>query len=237
MGTYAVGKSTAGVSMVSATYTGVKGLKVQLWDYYAHDILNAIYADASYKMKMGSLKPFVAAQFIKENDVGDKLLSGLGGDGKIDSMYWGAKVGASIENFTAYMAYSATSENSATDATYANAIISPWGGMPAYTQGMVTRHVFLAGTKASKVAASYNFKAYGPDLKTVLYYASYDMAENNGYTSDDASEMGFDIIYNLAVVKNLQLRLRANYADDFNVNAGGDTVGWDEYRFIANYSF
>ncbi|MEA2091306.1 MAG: porin, partial [Campylobacterota bacterium] len=190
-----------------------------------------------YKMKVGSFKPFVAAQFIKENDIGDKLLKNLGGDGKIDSMYWGAKIGASIEKFTAYMAYSATSENSATDAAYANAIISPWGGMPAYTQGMVTRHVFLAGTKASKIAASYNFKAYGPDLKTVLYYASYNMAENNGYTSDDASEMGFDIIYNLAVVKNLQLRLRGNYANDFNVNAGGNTVGWDEYRFIANYNF
>ncbi len=237
MGKYAVGTSTDGVSIVSATYTGVDGLKLQLWDYYAHDILNAIYAEATYKMKMGSVTPFVAAQFIKENDVGDKLLKGLGGDGKIDSMYYGVKAGASVENFTAYVAYSSTTENSATDTSYANAIISPWGGMPAYTQGMVTRHVFLAGTKAAKIAASYNFKAMGPDLKTVLYYASYDMADNNGYTSDDASEAGFDIIYNLAVVKNLQLRLRGNFADDFNVNAGGDTVGWNEYRFIANYSF
>jgi len=237
MGSYAVGENTDGVSIVSATYTGVEGLKVQLWDYYAHDILNAIYADASYKMKMGSLTPFVAAQFIKENDVGDKNLKALGGDGKIDSMFWGAKVGASIENFTAYVAYTATSENDAGDASYANAIISPWGGMPAYTQGMVTRHVFLAGTKASKIAASYNFKKMGPDLKAVLYYANYDMADNNGYTSDDASESGFDFIYNTGFVNNLQLRLRGNFAQDFNVNGAGDTVGWNEYRFIANYSF
>ena len=230
MGSYAVGESTAGVSIVSATYTGVEGLKVQLWDYYAHDILNAIYADVSYKMKLGIVTPFAAAQLIKEDNVGKDYA------GDINGMYWGAKVGASIENFTAYVAYSQTSENKAGE-TLENAIVTPWGGMPAYTQGMVTRHMFLAGTKATKVAASYNFKAMGPNLKTVLYYANFDMAEHNAYTSGDASETGFDIIYYPKLVEKLQLRVRANFADDFNVNTTGDTVGWNEYRFIANYSF
>ncbi|MDD5399916.1 MAG: porin, partial [Sulfurimonas sp.] len=69
------------------------------------------------------------------------------------------------------------------------------------------------------------------------YYAKFDMAKYNGYTYDNASESGFDIIYNPSIVKNLQLRLRANYANDFNVNAAGATTSWDEYRFIANYNF
>jgi len=243
MGTYSVGVATDGVSIASATYTGIDNLKLQVWDYYAHDILNAIYAQADFSWKClisDSVKPFASAQLIKEDDIGDKLLKGLGGTGELDSMYYGLKFGAKVENFTAYVAYSSTSENSATDAAngaYQNAIISPWGGMPAFTQGMVTRHVFLAGTKTTKVAASYNWKNFGPDLKTVLYFADYDMDKNNGYTSADASETGFDIIYNLASVKNLQLRLRGNFADDFNVNSAGDTVGWNEYRFIANYSF
>jgi len=110
--------------------------------------------------------------------------------------------------------------------------------MPAFTQGMVTRHVFLAGTKATKLAASYNWKAFGPNLKTVLYYADYDMDKNNGYTYGDAAEAGFDVIYYPELVKNLQLRLRGNFADDFNVaDVTGNTVGWNEYRFIANYNF
>jgi len=237
MGEYATGVKTDGVTVLSATYTGIKGLKLQLWDYYAHDILNAIYADASYKVKLDSFTPFIAAQFIKVNDAGDKLLSGLGGDGSIDSTYFGAKVGATVGNFTTYAAYSVTSENDSADTAYANAIISPWGGMPAYTQGMVTRHVFLAGTTATKVAGIYNFKNLGANIKTVLYYANYSMSDYNGYTYDDASEAGFDIIYNDAIVKNLQLRLRGNKAIDFNVATSGDTVGWDEYRFIANYKF
>ncbi len=246
MGSYAIGQETDGVSVAAITYTGVKGLKLQLWDYYAHDILNAVYADVSYSwtcLLTDKVKPFAAVQVIKENDVGDRYLSGLGGDGKIDSLYYGLKFGFKVENFTASVAYSKTTENDATDASYANAIISPWGGMPAYTQGMVTRHVFLAGTKATKVAASYNFKNLGADLKTVVYYGNYAMDDYNGYTEGDTSEVGFDFIYNPEAVKNLQLRFRGNFSDDFYVsennsdNTLNGSVGWDEYRFIMNYSF
>ena len=233
MGDYAIGESTGGVSVASATYTGLKNLKLQLWDYYAYDILNAVYAQADFSWKCllsDNVKPYASAQLIKEDDVGDKYA------GSVNGLYWAAKVGAKVENFDASVAYSETSENDAGE-TLENAIITPWGGMPAFTQGMVTRHMFLAGTKATKLAASYNWKAFGPNVSTTLYYAKFDMAENNGYTYDDASESGFDVIYAPAMVKNLQLRLRANYADDFNVATTGYTTSWDEYRFIANYNF
>ena len=235
MGDYAIGKATDGVSVASATYTGIKNLKVQAWDYYAHDILNAFYADADFSwtcLLNENVKPFVAAQVIKENDIGDKLV------GNVKGMYWGTKLGANVENFTAFVAYSQTSENSSTSAATENAIITPWGGMPAYTQGMVTRHQFLAGTKATKASASYNWKTFGPDLSTELYYANFDMASFNGYTYGNASESGFDVIYKPASVKNLALRLRANYADDFNVaKTTLATTSWDEYRVIVNYNF
>ncbi len=243
MGTYAVGESTNGVTSVSAVYTGIKGLKLQLSDFYAHDIMNTIYADASYKMKINSMTPFVAFQLIKQSDIGDKLLknTAISTNGKLDSMYYGIKAGVSVNNFTAYAAYSATGKNSdsdkANEGTATNSIITMWGGMPGYTQGMVTRHHNLAGTKATKLVAVYNWKSFGPDLKTVAYYANYSMDKNNGYTHGDAKEAGFDIIYNTSFVKNLQLRLRANYADDFNVKPDGNTLGWSEYRFIANYNF
>jgi len=234
MGTYALGTATNGVSVVSATYAGIENLKVQLWDYYAHDILNAVYGQADFSWKCllnDSVKNTLSAQVINENEVGDKIA------GKVSGMYVGAKLATKIENFSAYVAYSQTSANSSTDAATANAIITPWGGMPAFTQGMVTRHMFLAGTTASKVAASYNWKAFGPDLSTTLYYANYTMADYNGYTNGDASESGFDFIYKPAIVKNLNLRLRGNFADSFNVATTGATTGWNEYRFIANYNF
>ncbi|MDK9693782.1 MAG: OprD family porin [Sulfurimonas sp.] len=234
MGTYAVNKSTDGVSMVSATYVMSEALKVQLWDYYAYNIMNTIYGQADFAWKCVAtdmVKPSLSIQMINENEVGDDLM------GKIDSFYWAAKFDAKIQNFTASIAYSQTDSNDATGAARENAITSPWGGMPAFTQGMVTRHMFLAGTDAYKAALSYNFKDLGANVLATLYYADFDMASNNGYTFGDASESGFDVIYKPAIVKNLELRLRANYAEDFNVNAAGATTGWDEYRFIANYNF
>lgn len=241
MGEYAVGTSTNGVTAAAVIYTMNDYVKVQLWDYYAYDILNAIYGQVDLKwncLLSDNVHPFFSAQVINENEVGDKLI------GKLDGTYAAGKFGASVENFTAYIAYSQTSKNSASDISGAgnigqkSAIITPWGGMPAYTQGMVTRHQFLAGTKASKIAASYNWKSFGPDLKTVLYYTHFDMDNNNGYTYGNASESGFDFIYKPAMVKNLNLRLRGNFTDDYYVaNTTGNTVAWNEYRFIVNYNF
>jgi hypothetical protein len=243
MGEYAVGKTTDGVSVVSATYAPNKNVKVQLWDYYAHDILNAVYgeADLSWNCLLSDkVRPFIAGQFIKENEVGDKVLRGLADAPKLDSLYWGVKFGAKIENLTAYIAYSQTGSNSESEKVtgVANSIISPWGGMPAYTQGMVTRHQFLAGTEATKVAATYDFKSLGANVNATVYYASFDIESISGYgvIGRTTTEPGFDVIYSPEAVKNLQLRLRGNYPRKFAESAAGDT-GWDEYRFIANYNF
>lgn len=240
MGNYAVGKATDGVTAGAVIFNPNKYVKAQVWDYHAYDILNAIYGQIDLKWNClisDAVHPFLSGQFIKEDEIGDKLLNQLGGDGKIDSTYWAAKLGFKVAGLTIYGAYSETSSNSATDASYANAIISPWGGMPAFTQGMVTRHQFLAGTKATKAVISYNFKDLGANITTTAYYTSFDMDANSGYgIKRTATEPGFDIIYNDAIIKNLQLRLRGNFPRKFAESASGD-VGWDEYRFIVNYNF
>ncbi len=96
--------------------------------------------------------------------------------------------------------------------------------------------MFFADTDTVKVAGTYNFKkALGVDLKASLYYVSFDIGANNTYKAGNAwtaKESGFDIKYNPAAVKNLHLRLRANYPTDF---APG--LDWNEYRVIANYNF
>jgi len=236
MGTYAIGENTGGVSVAAAIYSGVPGLKLQVWDYYAQDILNAVYAEANYGWSYASgVAPYVAAQWISERDVGSNSVATLN---KVESDFVAAKLGVKVANFDLSAAVSHNSKDS--DAAISGGTISPWGGMPAYTQGMVTRHQFMAGTDALKVAAAYDWKDYGINLNTSVYYVEYDMDPLNGYSnaaaSDESSESGFDIIYNPQSVKNLQLRLRANYARDFQETTSGD-VSWDEYRVIANYNF
>jgi len=227
MGEYAIGKKTDGVSVVAIKYSGVKNLTLQAWDYYAHDIMNIIYLQGDYTRPIGSVKMSASLQYIHESDTGDSLA------GDFDSNYIGAKVGAKVGNFGGYLAYSTTGSDS--NNQLGSSIATPWGGMPAFTQGMVTRHQFFADTDAWKVAGNYNFKNFGIHANATLYYCSFDVGENNPYDTGKAwtaTESGFDIKYYPENIKNLQLRFRGNFPRDFKSG-----IDWNEYRFIINYNF
>ncbi len=223
-----VDNETDGVTALAAIYSGIEGLKLQAWDYIAWDILNAVYLQADYGwncLLSDSVKMKASAQYINESDIGDALA------GSVSSDYFAAKLGASYASLSGYAAYSTTGTN--TDSTMNGGIITPWGGMPAFTQGMVTRHMFFADTDTWKVAATYKLADLG--LKTTVYYANFDIGAENSYKPDQAwtaKESGFDIQYDIAAVKGLNIRFRANYPRDF---APG--LDWDEYRLIANYTF
>jgi len=242
MGQAAVGKNTSGVTNAMVGFKN-KHFNAKLSNDYAWDLYNTLYAEAGVTwdcLLNDNVHPFVAIQAIKQDSIGGDYMqySSLGGTGKIDSFYWGAKIGATYAGLTAYGAYSEATANDAGDDPYKHAIITEFGGMPAYTQGMVTRHQFLAGTKAWKVAADYNFKAIGPNLSTALFYSSFDMDANSGYgVARTATEAGFDIQYYPEAVKNLQLRFRGNYPRKFAEATAGNDTGWNEYRFIVNYNF
>ena len=223
MGVIALGEgtNTDGVTAGAVIYKGIEGLNLQAWDYYAHDILNAIYLQADYKLSTVKL----SAQYINESDVGDALA------GSVDSNYWAVKAGTSFGGLSGYAAYSQTADSD--NASMNGGILTPWGGMPAFTQGMVTRHMFFSDTDAWKVAGSYKFSDLG--IKASVYYVEFDVGQSNTYKPGQAwtaSESGFDIQYDVAAVKGLNLRFRANFPRDF---APG--LDWDEYRVIANYNF
>jgi hypothetical protein len=228
MGTYVIDQDTSGVSVAAAIYSGVPGLKLQLWDYYAHDILNALYTEASYGWTYESgIAPYAAVQYIKEDNIGSDYA------GNVNSDFIAAKAGLKVANFDLSAAVSHNSKDSG--ATINGGTISPWGGMPAYTQGMVERHQFMAGTDAWKMAGNYDWKDMGVNLNTGVYYVEYDMDSLNGYVANrawTASESGFDMIYYPQSVKNLQLRFRGNFPREFSYG-----TDWDEYRVIANYNF
>ncbi|MBD3791898.1 MAG: outer membrane porin, OprD family [Campylobacterales bacterium] len=217
------GNDTAGVTALAAIYKGIDGVTLQAWDYYAHDILNALYlqADIGWNcMFNDAVKMNASLQYINESDVGDALA------GKVDSNYWGVKLGATYGNLSGYVAYSQTADSNGAEN---GGIITPWGGMPAFTQGMVTRHQFFSDTDSYKVAATYNFSEY--KVKATAYFASFDVGQSATYAAGlDTKESGFDIIYQ--ATEALQYRFRGNFPDDF-----GPTYDWDEYRFIINYNF
>ncbi len=245
LGQATVGENTNGVTNFLVSFKN-KNFNAKLSNDYAWDLYNTIYTEAGAIwncLLTDSVKPFFSVQAIKQNSVGDELMKNVtvGNTGEIDSLYYAAKFGAKYAGLTAYLAYSETSDNDATDKVnnpYKNAIVSQFGGMPAYTQGMVTRHQFLAGTKTTKVAASYNFKDMGTNISATAYYVSFDMDANSGYgVARTATEPGFDVKYYPESVKNLQLRFRGNFPRNFKEEIAGNDIGHNEYRFIANYNF
>ncbi|MBL1243464.1 MAG: OprD family outer membrane porin [Sulfurimonas sp.] len=249
MGVAAVGRTTAGVTNIGVKYKA-KNFHVKVSNDYAWDLYNTLYVDAGVSwncMLNKDVKPFLKGQVIKQNSVGGEYMKnvatplGYSDAGSIDSLFVALKVGVKYAGLTAYVAYSQTGANTATEKAnnpFQNAIVTQFGGTPSFTQGMVMRHQFLAGTKATKVAASYNFKEHGVNLSTAAYYVSYDMDANSGYgVARTATEPGFDIKYYPASVKKLQLRFRGNYPRKFAESTPGNDVGWDEYRLIANYNF
>jgi len=219
------GKDTSGVTMAAVVYKGVEGLSLQAWNYYAYDLMNALYLSADYGFG-DAVKMKVSAQYIGQSDVGDSLA------GEVDSNYWGAKFTAAAGSLSGYVAYSATSDSDGS--TMNGGIITPWGGIPAYTQGMVTRHMFFADTDTWKVAGTWKLNEMtGLNLKASAYYVSFDVGAANTYKPGEswtADEAGFDIQYQ--ATKALNLRMRANFPSDF---APG--LDWSEYRLIANYNF
>jgi len=241
LGEAAVGKRTHGITNAQLKFKS-EHFSATVSNDYAWDLYNTLYADAGVKwtcLLSDSVHPFLNAQVIKQNSVGGKYMqhSTMQGDGEVDSLYWAAKLGFKVAGLTAYGAYSQTGANGTSDQPYKNAILTQFGGMPAYTQGMVTRHQFLAGTKAWKAAASYSFKELGTNLSAAAYYTSFEMDANSGYGVErTATEPGFDIKYYPAAVEKLQLRFRGNFPRKFAESTAGD-LGWNEYRLIANYTF
>ena len=230
MGVIALGEGTdtAGVTVGAAIYKGIEGMNLQAWNYYAHDILNAVYLQADYGwgcLLSDGVKMKASGQYIGQSEVGDALA------GDVDSNYWAAKLSTSMGAFSGYVAYSQTGDS---DGAMNGGVITPWGGIPAFTQGMVTRHMFFADTATTKVAATYKLNDLtGLNLKATGYYVSFDIGEANTYkngTAWTAEEAGFDIQYQ--ATKALNLRLRGNFPTDF---APG--LDWSEYRVIANYNF
>lgn len=152
MGLAMFGRTSTGVQRVKSagvTTLGVEyklgDLKARVWDYYAHEMYNTLYADAEYKMNLAGAKVTLGAQALKQDDVGD-FKNGLGGealkanvratrvpidgsgmvyqtkiseDGSIDAFFWGAKAQAEMGDLTLKAAFNKNEQGH---------VMNTWGG-------------------------------------------------------------------------------------------------------------
>jgi len=66
---------TNGVTGVALTNTSLHNTTFRAWDFYAYDIINMLYLDASYKNSYDDLSYSFSAQYLNVNSVGKNLAS------------------------------------------------------------------------------------------------------------------------------------------------------------------
>ena len=222
------------VYAIAAINNSISGLTLQVWDYYAVDILNAIYAQADYKFKLG-LDMVASYQFWNENGVGKQMTtSEFSNLGNVKGMLNGVKLAViPVKDANVYGAIMKTEQQKGGGTAVNGGMITPWGGTPGFVQGTVTRLGYTAGATSWKLGGSYNILS---NLNAHVSYSQFNTSSNARYAANNethkAGETNFDITYKPEAVKNLELKLRGIYAKDFV--PGQD---FNEYRVIANYNF
>lgn len=237
IGKQAIGKSNSGVTTVAVIYEGIQNTKLQLWDYYVWDIMNILYLQGDYTLKVSNVKTTLSLQYINETNVGSKIKEATwinSGKKEVGANYFGAKINFNIpvpvvENFNLYAAYSLTGKDK--NKVLNGGIITPFGGTPGFTQGTVTRLGYVADTTAWKVGTSFDIIK---GLNLHLSYAYFNVGKDALYAAKthDASETDWDLTWKCRLIKNLELKARGIYTWNFVPGQN-----FTEYRVIANYNF
>jgi imipenem/basic amino acid-specific outer membrane pore len=202
-----------GVVVAAAIYAGVKDLTVQAWNYYATDVLNAVYLQADYKLGLAKETSLtLSGQYYNENGIGrTKDFLKAAGAGKVDFSVYGVKAALGLDaiGLTPYIAYNSVSEQK--DNGGGTYTLGAWGGYPEFAQ---MEESFLGtknpnGMTSTKIGVDYNLEKLGLGNRTIgVAYGSFDYKDKyNGNTSTDLNVV--DVVYTCtgALVKNLDAKI------------------------------
>ena len=227
-------KETDGRSVLGATYTGVKNLKVDLWMYRSDDIANDYYAELNYGMPVAEgIKLDMSAQYLAQKDTGDALA------GERDFNMMGAKVALGNKKMGAFAAYNQSGDAEGSKGQYFNA----WGADPAYTSSLFSRNAYRTDVSAYKVGAHY---VITKGLKFMMNYANYGKSKTalpsdaTKFALDDATELDTILVYKPS--KEWMFKIFNAYrTSEFNGYKSASTATTERRmnhtRVIASYTF
>jgi outer membrane porin, OprD family len=228
-----VAENTAGMTVVGATYKGVKGLKISLWDYYAWDIANMLYADIDYKFPVvKGTKLALSAQYLQQSEVGDKLA------GTLNYNLMGAKAKIGNKKWSVYAAYNQSNDkDNDSNAFVKSGFLNAWGADPAYTSSLFSRNAYRQDVSAYKVGGHYTIMK---GLKIIASYANYGKSKTLGYAGsnltaqEDATEA--DIILAYKPTKAWMLKVfNAIRTSEYTTDAAEKEM--NHFRVVASYNF
>ena len=216
---------TDGITTINATYKGIKNLTISIWDYYAHDISNNLYADINYKMPITKgTKLSIGVQYLSQSEIGDKLI------GDLDYTMYGAKAKIGNKKWSTFIAYNLSSDS---DSVFYNAR----GADPAYTSSLFSRNAYRQDVSAYKIGGHYTIMK---GLKFKASYANYGQSKTLGGTvtkiaaNEDATEADIMLIYKPAKVWTFKI---FNTIRTSEYNSDDNEYEMNHVRIVAWYDF
>lgn len=221
--------SGKGVYYAAVEYNGKKH-HGQLWEYYAQDLYNMLFAQ--YNLKTGNKKYNYdfGLQFINWAQVGKLKASAT----EIDYSLYSIKYDGNMDNGFSF----ATGISKYTDGQGQGETLGAWGGYPYFANGMIF-HFFEAGSLQN--AASYKIQG-GYDLTKIgfdnaifkMRYTYYDLdssysVSSTGEPQDDMEMLGLQLSYNFMKSGYFNATFeRHNVEDEHHTNA---------IRLIGGFTF
>lgn len=225
------------VYVLAAVNNSMKDLNVQVWNYYAVDVLNATYGDVVYAPKMGDVTLTLGAQYYNQKEIGK--LKEASPANLVDYSVYGLKAGVASEKLglTLTGAYNKVSENTATGATFT---FGAWGGYSEWT-GMneMTTNTFgtsnMNNAKLMKVGVDFDMGALGLGkriLSVAQGYYDYDTKYTTGNKDQDTTTTDVVFTCDGMLLKNL----KAQFVYE-TINAKDDSLDQKYLKAQFTYSF
>jgi len=197
-----------------------ESITLQIWNYYAYNIVNSLYAQADYKGPDSSDATWtLSAQGMAQQDVGSayagEIQAGMGG--LLGGMIW--------NGFTFNLGGTITDNN--TD------IYNPWASYPGYGS-LMEEDNDVAGEKDWVAGLAYDFSEIGlKDLSAFVWHSSAWAPEQGSLSDPHQQEWDITADYKPGGFwEGLWVRARAAYVDNSLSLDGAD---YEDLRLIVNY--
>ena len=209
-----------GVSVIGARYEVSERGLLGATNQYGWDMFNTFYGqgELTHKIPATDITARTALQLTDQRSVGDELL------GSFDTQMYGAMMSFELKGFLATLGVTTTDEG--------GAVLSPWGGDPAFNSVMVGDFT-RAGEDSWRVGLAYDFSQIGlRGFSANANYVQGNTPDSGPVATPDQNEWNLTVDYKPTpdFLKNLWLRVRVGE----NELEGERTR--EEFRIIINYS-
>ena len=208
------------VTLAGARFNPCDAVNLQVWNYYAYDFMNLVYAQYDGRWKATDLVSLTASlQALDQRSVGQAL------GGEFHTGMAGLMGGVECAGIALTLGGTLTDRD--------HDIVNPWGGYPGYTS-IMENDCDLAGEKAWVLGLGYDFAGLG--LKGLSAFMNHTEAwrPDQGSLTDPAQyETNLTTDYRFSgCLKNLCLRVRLAVVEN---SMEAVNMDFNDFRVILNY--